>query len=262
MHFDSIDDVRVKRELVESVVRQNPDGVFLTGDVSTSTDLIECLSFLEEGLKRPIYYCCGNHDFYYSSIEDLNKKLNDLSKISPYLKHVSSVSHFPITQTSAVVGHEGWYDGLHGDAMGSRFKLNDWQTIHDFRQVGGFSNHGAVVSLSRKLAHGACTHVAAGIKAAVRSHKHVIVVTHVPPFVSACRHGPNPSDADALPWYSSKMMGDTLLAAARAYPRVSFTVLCGHTHTESRVVVEKNLTCHVAGSEYGRPTLQKLVEVP
>jgi hypothetical protein len=104
-------------------------------------------------------------------------------------------------------------------------------------------------------------HVANQIKEAVRSKfKSIVVLTHVPPFVEACTYKGRPSDKEFLPYFSSKMMGDTLLRAAKSFPDVHFTVLAGHTHGVGNIRMD-NITVVVGGAEYKNPEVQPMIHL-
>lgn len=74
--------------------------------------------------------------------------------------------------------------------------------------------------------------------------RHVVVVTHVPPFRESAWHEGRPGDDDRVPWFACKATGEAIMACARDCPRTNFIVLCGHTH----------------GAEYGAPGVQRLFE--
>lgn len=243
----------------ERLVEKNPTGVLLTGDISVAQQLVYHLSAIERVVQRPIYFVLGNHDYYGSGVEEIRKSMHQLSNISPFLKYLPTLAYQALTPATAVVGHDGWYDALYGDWQGSSFQMTDWSSIHDFRQVNG--NKATIVTLARKLAHEGVLHVHNGIKQAVRYHKHVIVLTHFPPFRESHVHQGRVGDDHAQPWFTSKMMGDMLLDASRAYPNVDFTVLSGHTHGKWDGKITNNLAVHVGGAEYTKPASQGLVEV-
>lgn len=260
VHLDFLKgDQRRLIAFAESLVERNPTGILLTGDVSVAHQLVFHLSAVERVVQRPIYFVLGNHDYYGSGIEEMRKSMHQLSNISPFLKYMPTLAYQALSPSTALVGHDGWYDALYGDWQGSKFEMTDWQLIHDFRQVNG--DKSTIVSLARKLARDAVLHVQAGIKQAVRYHKHVIVLTHFPPFREAHVHQGRTGDDHAQPWFTSRMMGDMLLDASRAYPNVKFTVLSGHTHGKWSGKIAENLMVHVGGAEYARPVTQGLVEV-
>jgi predicted phosphohydrolase len=237
----------------------DPTGILLSGDLSVARLLVFHLSVLERVVQRPIYFVLGNHDYYGANVDDVRKQMKELSNLSPFLRYMPTMPYYALTPTTAVVGHDGWYDALIGDWQGSNFVMTDWKAIGDFKPVSG--NKATIVELARKLAFDGVTHVHNGIKQATRYHKHIIVLTHFPPFRESHVHEGRVGDNNAQPWYTSKMMGDMLLDASRAFPQHTFQVLCGHTHGRWEGKVTGNLQVNVGGAEYDRPAVQGLVEV-
>ena len=47
-----------------------------------------------------------------------------------------------------------------------------------------------------------------------------------------------------------------------AHPDKEMLVLCGHTHGAGECQVLPNLRVLTGGAEYGRPTVQRMIEVP
>lgn len=246
-------------QFAESLVAQDPTGVFLTGDIAVAKNVIYNLSAIEKVVKRPVYFVLGNHDYYGANTEQVRKAMRELTNTSPFLRYMPTMPYYALTPATALVGHDGWYDALYGDFQNSDFGMLDWTAIGDF--VHDNRNKASIVGVARKLAHEGVSHVHDGIKKAVRYHKNIVVLTHVPPFPETHFHMGKLGDVYATPWFTSKMMGDMLLDASKAFPNVNFTVLAGHTHGKADVKVANNLTVHVGAAEYYRPTLQGLIEV-
>lgn len=269
IHLDHIDDPAIVR-FAEGLVVTNPTGVFLTGDISNAKQLVYHLSVVERVVQRPTYFVLGNHDYYGGEIDEVQKLMKDVTPSSQFLKYVPLVQYVPLSPTTALVGHDGWYDALLGD-QNSRFMMSDWKFIKNFVPFSGGSSHISLyhdvkdryglIEYCRQLAHKGVMHVHNGIKAAARTHKNIIVMTHFPPFAESHIHEGKQGDASAMPWFTSKMMGDLLLQAADAYPNVNFNVLCGHTHGSYNGKIKPNLEVHVGGADYGHPALAGLIDV-
>jgi len=261
IHLDFLGDNNQRLiQFGESLVKDGPTGLFLTGDLSVARKLIYHLGALEAITKRPVYFVLGNHDYFGARIEDVRKQMHALTNASPFLRYLPTIPYVRLSDMTAVVGHDGWYDAIYGDWKTSSFGMTDWTAIHDFIPVNGAKS--TIVSEARKLAQEGVLHVQHGIKQAVRYHKNIIVLTHYPPWPQAHQHEGKQGDWNAAPWFTSKMMGDMLMDAAKAYPAVKFTVLCGHSHGKYDGQIANNLECHVGGAEYNKPALQGLIEVP
>jgi len=259
-HLDHLgDDNQHLIKFAESLIKSNPTGVFLTGDISVARKLVFHLSAIEKVVQRPIYVVLGNHDYYGSSIEHVRKMMRELTNVSPFIRYMPTMPYFSLTQATGIVGHDGWYDGYIGDWQNSSFNMTDWTAIHDFLPVNGAKS--TIVGLARKLAHEGVLHMQNGIKQAVKYHKHIVVLTHYPPFAEAHVHEGHPGEQSVMPFFTSKMCGDMLMAASKAYPNVNFNVFAGHTHGKVDLKITPNLSVHVGAATYGKPELQGLVDV-
>lgn len=249
-------------KLMEVVKSKGVEGLILTGDISNSQNLVYHLSVMERVLQKPLLYVVGNHDFWGSRIELVQKQMNDVSGMAPYLRWLPSTSYVPLTDSTCIVGHDGWYDCMEGDPFNTPFQMNDWTNIHDFREAGGPANRGAIVALCRKLSHAATTSVQTAIRGAVRYHSVIVVATHVPPFSVVVRSPDGKVDPSGLPWYTSTLMGSMLRQAAAAFPKTQFIVLSGHTHSKCSAKIADNMVCHVAAADYGRPAIADVLDLP
>jgi len=52
-----------------------------------------------------------------------------------------------------------------------------------------------------------------------------------------------------------------LLETAGAYPQCDLLVLCGHTHGGGEVQVLENLRVVTGPEEYGKPEIQRIIDV-
>lgn len=85
--------------------------------------------------------------------------------------------------------------------------------------------------------------------------------SHVPPFKESCRHEGKISADDWLPHFSCKAVGDVLQKFISTFPDRRMTVLCGHTHSSSQVILLPNLLVKTGGAEYGLPEIQEILEI-
>lgn len=258
-HLDFLGGSQRIIEFGESLIASNPTGVFLTGDIASGKDIVFYLSALEKIVQRPIYFVLGNHDYYGTSIEETRKTMREITNASGFLRYMPTMPYYALTPSTAVIGHDGWYDAYYGDWQRSDFEMNDWRAIKEFHDVRG--NKASIVTEARRLAHEAVTHVHNGIKQAVRYHRNLIILTHVPPYRESHIYQGKIGDDYAQPWFTSKMMGDMLLDASKAFPNHTFNVLAGHTHGKYSGKITDNLMVNVGGAEYYRPQLQGLIEV-
>jgi len=269
IHLDMAGDLAGRLGSLSMSVRDS-DGVIITGDISVSNMLTEHLSLIESAFQRPIYFVLGNHDYYGSNIGIVRRRVSAHCASSSYLKYMSNVPYVKLDGGAVLLGHDGWYDAQNGNPHSDTILMNDWLQIADFNSalraspVGRVLNKNAIIQVARSIAQQAVNHVAGGIKAAVRDTRHIIVMTHVPPFresFNAAEKYKGSSSSEIVPWYTCKLMGDMLMAAARAYPHVKFTVLSGHVHSRYDDDLLNNLNVKVGGAIYGNPQLASVISV-
>jgi hypothetical protein len=111
------------------------------------------------------------------------------------------------------------------------------------------------------LGDAAAAHFRRVLPAALATHHHVYVVTHVPPFQDACLYEGEASSVFSLPHFSCKAVGDVLYEIMLAHPHHRMTVLCGHTHSAADVQILENLRVTAGAAEYGRPMVQPILEI-
>lgn len=274
IHLDFIDKPEapglIEQAFARPIAEQQSNGVFLTGDISLAPDIVRHLKLIHSVVRKPIYFVCGNHDFYGGSIKGTREQLSLLMNENPDIKYMSALPFVSLTKNTALVGHDGWYDAYHGDFSRSNVVMSDWFKIHDFVNAGVLTtgiygprpNMSLAAGLARSIASEGAQHVLNNAMLAAKSHKTVVVLTHVPPFPEAHSFEGKGASLTGLPWYTSKMMGDALQQVAQNNPSTRFDVFCGHTHGLNDVQISDNLFCHVGGAEYGNPTHQGLIQVP
>jgi Icc protein len=235
------------------------DAILLSGDIGEAHDVAQFLNALDTVVQRPIYFVLGNHDFYRGSIAGVRAKVEALCSACPNLHWLPKAGVVPLTADTCLVGHDGWGDGRYGDYWNSSVILNDWGLIAEF---GGFDEDpGERLARLQALGDEAAAHFRAVLPDALDQFRHVIVVTHVPPFREACWHEGRISDDNWLPHFTCKAVGDVLSEAMRAHPDRQMTVLCGHTHGAGEAEILPNLQASTGGAVYGEPEVQRVFEV-
>ena|SRR3990167_3330999 len=261
IHLDHLGDNEKKLiEFGESLVRDEPTAVLITGDISVASKLVYHLSALERIVSRPLFFLLGNHDFYGSSIMNVRKEMGELVNVSQHLRYLTTMSSVFLSKKTALVGADCFYDGFFGDWRTSTFELNDWRFIAELapwgRKRSSPPDKGKIVEIVRKIANEDVHKIADGIRNAVKTgHTNIIVASHVPPFEEAHVHMGKRGDSSAMPWFTCKQLGDCLMNAASTYKDVSFVSLSGHTHGRAEVQMRDNLLVRVASADYGRPEL-------
>ena len=233
------------------------DAFAITGDIGEAHDVAAHLqAFAERG---PMYFVLGNHDFYRGSIAGVRAQVSELCRDIPDLRWMPDAGVVPRTESTCLVGHDGWGDGRLGDYRGSDVMLNDFALIGEF---DGFDEDPETrLAKMHALGDAAAAHFRAVLPDALKRFRHVITLTHVPPFRESCWHEGAMSDDNWLPFFACKAAGDALLGAMAAAPDRQMTVLCGHTHGSSEAQILPNLRVLTGGVVYGKPCVQRVLEV-
>ena len=241
----------------QSLLNQNLDGLLLGGDIGEADSALQFLAEMEHALHLPIYFVLGNHDFYGGSIAVARETILRETAGSPWLRWLSNTGVIPLTETTALVGHDSWADGRLGDFFGSEVMLSDYFLIEELR---GLNKNELYVKLNA-LGDEAAEFLESRTRDALASYRHVIVLTHAPPFREACWHQGQISNDDYLPHFACRAIGDRLIAIMRERPEQFLTVLCGHTHSAGSANISPNIVVHTGGAEYGEPTMQNIFEL-
>lgn len=274
IHLDFIDDpiepcVNVAR-FGEFLNKSSPDGLLLTGDISLSPTIVAHLSTLDKVVNKPIYFVCGNHDFYDGGFNSVQQALKSLCAASRNLRYLSLSDHISLSENVALVGHDGWYDGLHGNPYTSGYVMSDWLRIEEYissgsvvsTELGMSTSMNEILDVSRRRSAIAADHVRTQASKAAREHKVVIIATHVPPFPQVHNGNGKTGNPHAVPWYTSRMMGDSITEVASANSDVRFEVFCGHSHGKFDIQIDVNVFCHVGGAKYGSPGIAGTLQLP
>ena len=233
------------------------DGWLISGDIGTSSNVINFLDLLMDSLDQPIYFVLGNHDFYGSSMSKTTDAVKKFVENKPRLIWLTWAEYQNLGSGIALVGDDGWGDARLGHAYETSTMLNDFFHI---QELCGLSRKNLVEKL-KQLGDESVLRIKSKLIAAAENNNKVIVVTHVPPFGEAARNERQLSKDDYLPWYSCKVMGDLLLDCADTYPNVNFLVVCGHTHGASEYHPRPNLEILTAGAEYFVPKVDRILEL-
>jgi Icc-related predicted phosphoesterase len=163
----------------------------------------------------------------------------------------------PLTEATALVGHDSWADGRLGDGEASDVMLNDFILIKELR----IESKAELFERLRALGDQAAREAEVNLFQAFKRYRRVIFLTHAPPFREACWHESRISDNDFLPHFTNKAMGDMLVRIMESYPDRELTVLCGHTHGHGVVKMGENITVRTGGAVYGAPAIQDILEI-
>jgi predicted MPP superfamily phosphohydrolase len=257
LHLDLAADA-VFHALCKTLRKKRLNAVLISGDTAEAPALQANLLKLREQIGGiPIYFVLGNHDYYHGGVQEVRDQITALCRATPNLHWLSMEGIVALTDTTALLGHDGWADGRLGDWDASRVLLNDYTLIRDFKCLRKVER----LVVMQRLAAEAAEHVRTCLPLALERFQSVIFLTHVPPFAEACWHEGRISNADYLPHFSSRTIGEALIESARAFPNRRITVLCGHTHGGGKAQVSTNIEILTGAAEYGAPDVQQVLDV-
>ena len=260
IHLNFLDERR-RSKFVESVAAREADAVAISGDIADGWTVVHALEAFAARVACPVYVVLGNHDFYHRGIGAVRTEVGAVTEGSR-VTYLTDADVVELAPGIALVGHDGWADGREGDYAGTTFRTNDFVHIQDFQVFGvGFGAKDQRLRLMQHLAGEAASHFARVLPLAAATHAHVIAVTHVPPFAGASRYRGRPTGPDALPFYASRCVGETLLDVMASYPACRLTVLAGHTHASATYQAAPNVEVRTAAAAYGRPRVAALLTV-
>jgi Icc protein len=262
IHFDHAHPLKQK-SFLRKVLDENPDFLLLTGDISQAMFVAAHLSYIQKALPNTqTFFVLGNHDFYKGSIalvrREILEKFSDVGNGKAI--YCLARPYFEIDTKTALVGHDGWYDGVYADWFKSKLIMADYHVIDELKDSQcplPELRYAKLVELAKEAA----LHVQHGVNKAVEAgYNTVYVLTHVPPFPQNSVYDGKMSDDTWMPHFSSGYMGDTLIQLAAENPSVEFIVLCGHSHGEATHKEFPNLICYTGKAKYKVPSIAKVFE--
>lgn len=231
------------------------DAIVLTGDIAEAPSLLPLLKKYAESAKCPVHFTLGNHDYYRSSFEAV-RKMMAAADLGPRLFWLDAIEPLLIDAEMALVGAEGWYDGVFGDPHNSEVFMSDFRLIED---LWAAVKRGTLLDVIRERAKASVDAVRPKLLDALKVRKKVVFATHYPPYEGACWYDGKVSDKNYLPWFTSAAMGDMLATVAADHPEHQILVLCGHTHGEGAYQHLPNLRVLTGKAAYGVPMVAGLV---
>lgn len=251
IHLDHLENAEIF-EFMDSVNSADPDGLLLCGDIATASSIEPMLELMDEHVMCPVYFVLGNHDFYGGSIENIRKLVSKRCKTLKNTCYLTGKNVVTFTKETALIGHDGWYDGRAGNYMASPIALKDYYLIEDFMPLHKAARAQKMLS----LADDGNQVLVKRLQSAFHKANLVILVTHVPPFREASRFNNQVSNDDWAPHFVNQGLGEKLVATMKEWPSKRLLVLCGHSHHEADILPLENLRVLCGKATYGRPQIQ------
>ncbi len=256
LHLDAADKECIQK-LYNQIMEYQPNAILIGGDVSSGVISLKHLMEIGKQIEKPFYFVLGNHDFYYGSIPKIRNLAHAASKEFKHGIYLTDSGVYKLTQTTGLVGHDGWSDARAGDFLKSNIILNDYLLIDELRNLTQAERMQKLHDLGSEAAES----IKKALDEAVKTYERIIVLTHAPPYKQACLYEGKASDDNWTPHFVCKAMGDVLSAVVQKNPEKHFLVLCGHSHHAADTQILPNLRVFTGHSELGDPSIQGIVTI-
>lgn len=260
VHLNFLDESE-RREYYQTLFEASADAALISGDIGEAPSVRLYLQEMAQHLNKPIYFVLGNHDYYRGTVSSVHEKIEQCERINSHLHWLGNGEIVHLSPRSILLGIDAWADARYGDFVHSPIQINDSRLISDLflAAITGKNN------LQKKMAELADIDAAILQKSLTRAMnfnpEHILICAHVPPFPESCVYEGEPTDRDWLPFFSSKALGDVIASCAKKYPKIQFTVVCGHTHSYQRHQPLENLSVKVGQATYGSPEIQEILKI-
>jgi len=247
---------RTRHQLYDSINQAAGEIVLITGDLSAGSHRLAQYTELAEQIKKPVYFVLGNHDRYGTTFANTERVVKRVTALFSHMVRLNGSQIIPLSNSVALIGVDGWADGLGGEGPKTKARINDFYQILDFatdpepqvfremKERAGKYSRALRPSLIRTL----------------KQYQTTIIATHVPPYEGAAWHEGRTSSPAYQPFFSSPTMGKMIKAAVAEHPGKSVLVLCGHTHS-SGIYCDGNVLVLTAGARYGFPEISKTIHL-
>jgi 3',5'-cyclic AMP phosphodiesterase CpdA len=256
IHLNFLEEAKL-RSFTDQVAKSGADAVLISGDIAQAVGVGDILFWFADHLSCPIYFVLGNHDYYTGSIEEVREKVAKLSDEHDRLFWLPKTGPVKLSDDTMLVGHGSWADGRFGDWDSSNVELNDYVVI---KELAGLDRDERGLRIA-ELADDAALSLQQSIFDCIKDTERIIVATHVPPFQQSCWNEGTLADDNWLPHFSCRVVGELLKEIMQTNPDKKMLVLCGHTHTAAQARILPNLEVLTAGSEYGEPKIQRVIDL-
>jgi predicted MPP superfamily phosphohydrolase len=247
---------RTRHQLYDSLNQAAGEIVIITGDLSAGPHRLAQYTELAEHIKKPVYFVLGNHDRYGTTFANTEVVVERVTARFSHLVRLNGSQLIALNDSVALVGVDGWADGLGGEGPATKVRIDDFDQILDFATEPEPEVFRAMKERAGKYRQA----LKPSLLRALKRYQITLLATHVPPYEGAAWHEGAPSSPAYQPFFSSPSMGKMINAALAEYPGKRVLVLCGHTHS-SGIYRDGNVLVLTAGARYGFPEISKTIHL-
>ena len=246
-----------KDDFLKFLRKSDADAVLITGDISVASMLSNHLKDIAKACERPVMITAGNHDFYGSSFREVDQTIKAVCAEHPNLISLGGGEIIQLSQSTALIGHRGWFDGLAGSGAKTRVESPDRYAIEDFRNLG----RSAFFRKLKDLGEESADYFRRVLPLALSRHRHVLLATHFPPFTQGIRYEGKGCVWNRQPYFANQVLGKLIWSLSGRFPDRKIQVHAGHTHSAAAVTLRPNLSMRVAGARPGSPSKGELLTI-
>ena len=241
LHLDKADKNQ-RQHLLQQIRTTKSSYMLISGDISNAASLHRDLSEIAIAADpKNVYVVTGNHDYHGSSIAEVDQRLGKFCASIGNLHHVDG-RIMPLGRGVCVIGHGGWPDVRAGYGLDTVIDFPDRHVIREFR---GLDQKQALHAM-RGLGLQSAQTIRKILPLALSMYRHVIVLSHCPPFPVAARYRNKPCGPTHSPHFTNLSAGMLINKIAHAFPNCRVTVLSGHTHHEHVARISPNVLVSVS----------------
>ena len=250
IHLDQAQDEE-KQRFFDKLATSRCDAVLITGDITTSKHIVSSLGEISQAAgTNPVMFVLGNHDYFGSSIEKVDREVAELYKRHENLVPLGHGEIIQLSPQTALIGHRGWFDGQAGAGARTRVGSADRYHIDDFKNL----SKAQYFQKLRDLGVQSADYFRRVLPAALHQFQTVLVATHVPVCSQALLHRGSYCEWERQPYFSNSAAGNAIIGISRSFAKRQVIIYAGHSHCYSRFQLD-NVEIRVAGAQPGFPAL-------
>ena len=123
---------RTRRQLYHSINHAAGEIVIITGDLSAGSHRLAQYTELAEQIKKRVYFVLGNHDRYGTTFANTETVVERVTALFSHMVRLNGSQLIPLNNSVALIGVDGWADGLGGEGPATKARINDFYQILDF----------------------------------------------------------------------------------------------------------------------------------
>ena len=237
--------------LCSEIRDSDAQAVWLTGDIATGIDVCDWLVQIHHQTALPVYFVLGNHDYYHSSFQDVDQKIQEVLLRHEGIVWMDDKDFVVLGEKTNLIGVGGWGDARAGDFHHTPIRINDHRLIQDLSNISRDEIYHRLLSRGSMMANRLSEQLFRCMDAQT-----IWVLTHVPPFEEACWYKGKVGDPNWTADFVCVAVGEVLERFALEHPEKNIHVLCGHGHNRGIVHKQRNLVVHTAAAEYRKPRVE------